>query len=704
MVSRAQDTWPMPSIRTALAFCLGLLLFAAPSAATWSIVIVNLATGEVAVGIATCLAGFDLRPNTVVIVPGRGAAAAQSFVGPLGLRQLIREGFLTGETATQILANVAAADPGHQSRQYGIVSLTGGEETFTGTGAGAWAGGVVGQVGNYRYAIQGNVLTGQPVITAAEQAILTTAGDMPDKLMAAMDAARLMGGDGRCSCTQGSPTACGSPPASFTKSSHIALMIVSRPSDLDAPCNGSLGCGAGDYWLDLNVANQPVSALDPVLQLQALYNTWKTNQVGRPDHYQSVVTLSDTTMLSNGIDIVTATVELRDAQGAPIGNGLPVTVGLAENSTVSNVTFGPVVPQPNGTYTFTMQGNFQSGVAVLDIAATDTFGRVGLWPRPTITVDDMFGPCGAGAIPDGQGGSLDALRISGSAGSDRVVEVGYGQPFTITLDPPAGVPGGFPVGMFALWANDGVPTPGSVLPVGGLGGALCFTPSILMPSAPNVLLADSFGLGSVVPSAPAAWSLTVPGLPLVLDTSLQGVMIVGPQSTVAATNAVFLRLTSLPSPSITTISPPAPTPGQVVTVVGSNFFSGVVGRIGATVVPITLVSSTEVSFPMPSGVACDAMVEVANLTGASAFGPVNPTPSLTSVPITGGPAAGGNNLVLIGSNLLGATVTIAGAPMVITTQTQTVIFASVPAGTPGPATVVVQNANGCQTTTTYTYF
>ena len=35
---------------------------------------------------------------------------------------------------------------------------------FTGTGAGAWAGDVVGQIGTLRYTIQGNVLTGQPAL------------------------------------------------------------------------------------------------------------------------------------------------------------------------------------------------------------------------------------------------------------------------------------------------------------------------------------------------------------------------------------------------------------------------------------------------------------------------------------------------------------------------------------------------------------
>jgi len=138
----------------------------------------------------------------------------------------------------------------------------------------------------------------------------------------------------------------------------------------------------------------------------------------------------------------------------------------------------------------------------------------------------------------------------------------------------------------------------------------------------------------------------VPGLPAVLDASLQGVMIVDPQASIAATNAVFLRLTALPPPVITAISPPAATPGQIVAVTGSNFFSGIVGRVGATYVPVTLVSPTAVTFPMPTGVACDAMLELGNLTGMSAFAPVNATPVLNNVPITSGPAAGGNNIGL----------------------------------------------------------
>jgi uncharacterized Ntn-hydrolase superfamily protein len=692
----------MPFLRPLVAFLIAFCALASPALATWSIVIVDLATGEVALGIATCLTGFDLRPNTVVVVPGLGVACAQSYVGPLSLRELIRTGLLNGTPANQILAQLAAADgSSHQLRQYGIASLAGGTVTFTGNQAGPWAGGVTGQVGSLVYAIQGNVLTGQPVVTAAEQALQTTVGSLGDKLMAAMQAARQFGGDGRCSCNVNAPTSCGAPPPSFTKSSHIGLMILSRPSDLDASCNGTLGCGAGQYWMDLNVANQPANAPDAVVQLQALYNTWKANQLGRPDHFQSTVTMSGSTLRANGIDTLTGTVWLRDAAGNALGNTRPVTVGLRSGSTASGITFSPVTPQPNGSYTFTMRGEFGAGTAIVDVATTDTFGRVGIWPQPSITVTDVFGPCGTGAVPNGGGNPLDVLRIGGSAGTNRVAPVGFGQPFTLSLDPPAGGSPVPPVGMFALWAHLGVPAPGTEVPLGTGLGSLCFTPSPFAAS-PSLLLADSFGLGGLFYSPGAPWSVVVPGVPALLDFSLQGVMAIDPFASFAATNAVFLRVRPLPPPTLTSVSPTSPTPGQTVTIGGTGFLSGLSGAVSGLPVAINVVSATQATFAMPTGAPCDAVLTVQNLGSTSATRPINPTPVVVSS-TPSGLSAGGTQLLFTGNYLLGTTVTLNGVPVTITSQYNAAIFAVLPPGTPGPATFVIRNPNGCQTTRPFTY-
>ncbi len=221
--------------RSLVAGAAAIALSAGSACATWSILIVNTRTKEVGVASATCLTNFDLRNNTPVLISGVGAATAQSFVDSTGRnRVLIRDRLIQGASPQSMLNELGSGfDSGHQTRQYGIVDTTGRAATFSGTGAGAWAGGLTGQVGEWVYAVQGNVLTGEPVVTLAVEALLNTPGDMPAKLMAAMEAARLMGGDGRCSCNEGTPTSCGAPPPTFTKSAHIAYLMISRLGDLD---------------------------------------------------------------------------------------------------------------------------------------------------------------------------------------------------------------------------------------------------------------------------------------------------------------------------------------------------------------------------------------------------------------------------------------------------------------------------------------
>jgi uncharacterized Ntn-hydrolase superfamily protein len=221
-------------------FLAGVALSLAGSAsATWSILLVDLSTGEIALGSATCLTGFDLQANTPVLIPGVGAATAQSFVDSNGFnRSLIRDRLLQGTEPEAILAELAVFDTGHQTRQYGIIDTSGNASTFTGTGAGQWAGGLTGVLpgagatgGDVYYAIQGNVLTGGVVVDGALEAIGLEPGDLPAKLLAGMKAARDLGGDGRCSCSPNAPTACGPTPPVFTKSSDIAYMLVARAGD-----------------------------------------------------------------------------------------------------------------------------------------------------------------------------------------------------------------------------------------------------------------------------------------------------------------------------------------------------------------------------------------------------------------------------------------------------------------------------------------
>ena len=136
------------ALAAALCFVLAAVT-AAPAAATWSIVVTDRSTGEVAVGSATCVSGLDLRALTPVVLVGLGGGAAQSVADGSGVnRRRIWDGLLAGLTPEEILDVLADADGLHQSRQYGIADVPPNPEvTFTGSNAGGWAGGVVGEWG-----------------------------------------------------------------------------------------------------------------------------------------------------------------------------------------------------------------------------------------------------------------------------------------------------------------------------------------------------------------------------------------------------------------------------------------------------------------------------------------------------------------------------------------------------------------------------
>lgn len=213
-------------------------LLATTALGTWSIVLVDSRTGEVAIASATCLENFDLQANSPVVVVGKGAAAAQSTVDVGGAnRTRIQAALQNGTDPTVLLAQLAVADGQHQSRQYGVLDTQSRGFTFTGEDCNGWAGGVsgsftymhAGQTFEITYAIQGNLLTGEPVVLAALDAVMNTAGDLPERMMAGMEAAAVTGGDARCSCT-GTPPC---PPPSFAKSADCAYYIVSRPGDSD---------------------------------------------------------------------------------------------------------------------------------------------------------------------------------------------------------------------------------------------------------------------------------------------------------------------------------------------------------------------------------------------------------------------------------------------------------------------------------------
>lgn len=234
MKQRRARTWWRGAARASAAAVAALL--GGRAEATWTILLADTRTGEVVVVTTTCLTGFDLRPSTPVVVTGVGVATAQSFVEATGQnRTVLRDGLVQGLLPAQVFQQLQGFDASHQTRQYGYLDVRGNAGTFSGRSNGPFAGGRTGQVGDVAYVVVGNVITGACVLDAAAGAIEATAGPLGARALAGMEAARAMGGDGRCSCNADAPDSCGCPPPGSpgAKSSHIGVMIVARAGDED---------------------------------------------------------------------------------------------------------------------------------------------------------------------------------------------------------------------------------------------------------------------------------------------------------------------------------------------------------------------------------------------------------------------------------------------------------------------------------------
>lgn len=174
-----------------------------------------------------------------------GAVATQSYANlayrPDGLAML-----RDGRSAQETLDALTAADEGREQRQAGVVDATGRSATYTGSACHDWAGGRTGE----GYAVQGNILVGPEVVEAMERAWLSSSGELPDRLLAALAAGDDAGGDRR-----GRQSA--------------ALLVVRK--------NSGYG-GQSDVEVDLRADEHPapVGELRRMLELHRLY-------FGKPD-------------------------------------------------------------------------------------------------------------------------------------------------------------------------------------------------------------------------------------------------------------------------------------------------------------------------------------------------------------------------------------------------------------------------------------
>ncbi len=379
---------------------------------TWSGIIVDPETKEVAIGSATCLTNFDLERGVPVMIVEVGGACAQAMIdgGEIN-RERISHWMIGGVDPDQIIFMLSEVDFFHEQRQYGIVDMQGRSTTFTGQFTNDWAGGLTGQIGSLVYAIQGNILVDSTVVYEAEQAILNTPGDISEKLMALMEAARDQGGDGRC--TQ------------YGKSSHVGFMILSRPGDIDGTCGEGDGCANGDYFMNFNIANQGISDPDPVDQLRKAFDTWRLEMIGRADAVQSMVEFDVASIPPNRQSSATMTISFLDWQGNPIEGSLDsVTVAHAEESDRVTDVHEPI-ELGGGRYSAEVWGLESEGTDHYIITAYDGIRPVQLTPNPTMTVEVPPGGFEIQPPSPGHAGEINEICITGGIPGSTVYFV-YG--------------------------------------------------------------------------------------------------------------------------------------------------------------------------------------------------------------------------------------------------------------------------------------
>jgi len=230
-------------------FVLAVLPLLSPGTAgaqdTFSIVAVDSVTGEVGSAGASCVAGSIILSD---VHPGVGAIHTQSFWNAGNqnyARTLMNDGIPPEQIIDSLVAHDGQGDP--SIRQYGVIDLAGGGRSagFTGVNCYDYKNHVLGP----DFAIAGNILMGQEILDSMETRFKSTPGILADRLMAALQGAKVPGADTRCLASG--------------RSSISAFIRVARPEDT-----------TGVLFLSLNVNNAP-DGVDPIDSLQVLFDEWR---------------------------------------------------------------------------------------------------------------------------------------------------------------------------------------------------------------------------------------------------------------------------------------------------------------------------------------------------------------------------------------------------------------------------------------------
>ncbi len=313
-------------------FTLALILSARSAQATFSIVAVDTLTGAVGGAGASCIGNSFIIDD---VVESLGAVHTQAFwiqANKDNAHDRLLEGLTPDSIIGWMVNNDVQGTP--TFRQYLAVTLAGGgaSAAYTGFDNNEFKGHRTGP----GYAIAGNILNGLDVLDDMETQFLLTSGPLEEKLMAALQGAKRVGADLRCT--------------NDGKSAISSFIRVFHPGDGPTP------------FLFLQVPSTTGST-DPIDVLQDMFDDWKLAQ--QADPILTEITLAPDTLPASGVHTATITVTPKNQ------NGVTPTLGASVSLVnTGGGALGAVSDNGDGTYTAIITAPIISGTDIVSATVT----------------------------------------------------------------------------------------------------------------------------------------------------------------------------------------------------------------------------------------------------------------------------------------------------------------------------------------------
>ena len=311
---------------------------------TFSIVAVDTVTGEIGSAGASCVGpiggvGAFILSDVIEGIGGIHTQAAYLAQNQQNARARMLQGLSPQQIIDWLVANDAQGNPA--IRQYGIVDLTrnGESAAYTGSNCTNYKNHVTGP----GYSIQGNILLGQVIIDTMHSTFLNTPGPLADRLMATLQAAKILGADTRC--------------AARGTSSQSGFVKVVRIGDGNTP------------YLKIVVPDTPVGT-DPINVLQGMFDNWKIAKFNIVDPFLSLIEVSPDTLPANGTSQGVITISPKNNSDTLLAGGKQIIL-----SNTGAGILGSVIDLGDGTYEATITVPIAVGgdtISAKVISGTDT--------------------------------------------------------------------------------------------------------------------------------------------------------------------------------------------------------------------------------------------------------------------------------------------------------------------------------------------